>query len=68
MDSSSGPSGRRDRAEYLNNALLDGRRDGPVAGLVEMDAVEVAVGGDTVEVEQLAAELGAHSRNAGASS
>ena len=39
------------------DASLDRRRDGDVSRLLEVRVVEVAVGRDTVEIEQVAAEL-----------
>ncbi len=43
--------------EHLADASLDRRRDGDVSRLLEVRVVEVAVGRDTVEIEQFAAEL-----------
>ena len=43
--------------EHLADASLDRRRDGDVSRLLEVRVVEAAVGGDTVEIEQFAAEL-----------
>ena len=58
-DSSYSPSVGRDRAEYLER-LTTAAATAPLAALVEMDAVEVAVARDAVEIEQLAAELATH--------
>ena len=45
------------RGEHLADVSLDRRRDGEMSHLLEVRAVEVAVGRDTVEIEQFAAEL-----------
>src|SRR6185437_2255662 len=55
-------AGRFCLTEHWAEARLDGVGDRDVPGLVEVRAVDRAVQGDPVEIEQLAAERAAHLR------
>jgi hypothetical protein len=48
---------RKTSDQHLADASLDRRRDGDMSRLLEVRLVEVALGRDTVEIEQFPAEL-----------